>query len=80
MPNAKCTVGGSRVQIIERVHASIKRVTLGKSLNISEPLLPSLEIRANSPSLGSKEISRLTRVLVYEQKRVLLESVMINIC
>lgn len=64
-----------------RVQASIKRVTLGKSLNLSEPLLPSLEIRANSPSLGSKEISRLTRVFtLYEQKRALLESVLINIC
>lgn len=35
---------------------SVKRVTLGKSLNISEALFPFLEMRANS--FGSKEIKR----------------------
>lgn len=48
---------------------SVKRVTLGKSLTISETLCPTLEIRANSPSLGSKEIKRA--LTLYEQKQVL---------
>lgn len=79
--NAKCTVEGSRVQIMEGVRASIKRVTLGKSINIAETLFPSLEIRADSPSPRSKETSRYKRALVlYKQKRAVLESVMINIC
>ena len=52
---------------------------LRKWFKFSETLFSSLEIRANSSPHRSKEISRYKRALV-QKKRVLLESVRINIC